>query len=357
MKKNIYKAMVFLLLVTLLAGVLAGCSNEQGGGGALEDGDETITVVDMAGRTVEIPAKVERVVTVFPPSTAMVIAIDGTEHFVGIDMLNVNSEVLHSMDPRIKDLPCFGDIEGDNKEELLKLEPDVVFAGKIHRERFAGIEEYCPVVYVDVNTIEDLNESMQLMGKVLGKDARAQELVSYYKDKMNNIEDMASQIPENEKCRVYMTSHDILKTCTAASIEDFILGVGGGINVAAEIDGSSSTVGELYPEITAEQLLNWNPDVIFINTYCSSDTKDELLTDPRFADIEAVKNKQIFQMPGYIFCWYVGVPESILGMQWTIYKLHPDQVDFTMEQEIRDFYSTFYNQNMSDSTIKDLLGE
>ena len=96
---------------------------------------------------------------------------------------------------------------------------------------------------------------------------------------MDNIKNIASQVPENEKRRVYMTSHAILKTCTAASIEDFILKVGGGINVAADANDSSSTVGDSYPEITAEQLLDWNPDVIFINTYCSSDTKDKLLTD------------------------------------------------------------------------------
>ena len=60
-------------------------------------------------------------------------------------------------------------------------------------------------------------------------------------------------------------------------------------------------------------------------------------------------------MPGYIFCWYVGVPESILGMQWTIDKLHPDKVDFEMEKEVKEFYSKFYNLDMPSSTIIDLL--
>lgn len=348
------QVITLLLIATLLASVLVGCSGNQ------EANDKDVrTVVDIAGRTVELPAQVDSIVTVFPPTTAMVFAIDGGKHLVGVDAANVENKVLKDIDPEFKNVTNIGhQFQGINKEELLELKPDVVFASVMNREKtMKDIEELCPVVYVDVNTIEDLNKSMLIMGKALNKEARAQELVSYYESRMDNIKNIASQVPENEKRHVYMTSHSILKTCTAASIEDFILTVGGGINAASEINLGSGTVGELYPEITAEQLLEWNPDVIFINTYCSSDTKDKIFSDPRFADITAVKNKQVFQMPGYVFCWYIGVPESILGMEWTLYKLHPDKINFEMEKEVKNFYLKFYQLDMPDSKIKELIGE
>jgi ABC-type Fe3+-hydroxamate transport system, periplasmic component len=305
----------------------------------------------MAGRTVEIPTEVQNIVTVYPPATALVFAIDGANRMVGIESLNAKNKVLQDIESKFKNMTNVGhQFRGVNAEELLALAPDVVFASIRNREKtMQEFEPYFPVVYIDVNTIQTLTESMEVVGQVLGKRTRAQELVSYYKQKMENVVTIASQIPENERPRVYMTSHAILKTCTAASIESYILELCGGINVANEVTGG------LYPEITVEQLIEWDPDVILVNSFCSSGTKDEILSDPRLADIKAVKDKQVFRMPDYISCWYIGVPESLLGMEWTLYKLHPERINFQMEGETQEFYLKFYDLDISSATVNDFI--
>ncbi|VUT24609.1 MAG: Cobalamin-binding protein precursor [Candidatus Methanolliviera sp. GoM_asphalt] len=313
----------------------------------------TKTIVDMAGRSVTLPSKVKNIVTVYPPATPIVYAIDGVDHLVGIDCLDVNNQVLKDMEPKFKDIVNVGhQFKGINIEELLSLEPDVVFASIRNRETtMQNYESYFPVVYIDVNTIQSLKRSMLVVGQALDKESRAEGLVSYYNQKMENVVIVASQIPENEKPQVYMTSHGILNTCTSASIESYMLELCGGINVAADV------IGGLYSEITIEQLISWNPDIILVNSFCSSDTKDDILSNPRLASIKAVKNKQVFQIPDYISCWYIGVPESLLGMEWTLYKLHPEKINFQMEEEVKEFYSKFYGYDITDEEIAQILKE
>ena len=96
----------------------------------------------------------------------MVLPLMG-EHLVGIDAPNAKNKVLQDIEPKFKNMTNIGhQFQGVNKEELLELKPDVVFASVMNREKTMNeIEPYCPVVYVDVNTIESLNKSMQIMGK------------------------------------------------------------------------------------------------------------------------------------------------------------------------------------------------
>ena len=348
MKRKSYRVVSLFLVIAVLASMLIGCAGTQSG-----DQSGTKTVVDMAGRTVTLPDDVQNIVTVFPPATAMVLAIDGASHLAGIDSLNANNEVLKSIYPGFGDIANAGhQFRGINKEEILSMEPGVVFAATWNREEtMQECESLFPVVYINVDNIQTFEESMLVVGQALGKEQRAEEIMSYYDQKMENVTGVASQIPQNDRPLVYMTSHDILKTCTAASIESYILELCGGINVAAEVQGG------LYPEITAEELISWDPDIILINTFCSSSTVEDVLSDPRLADIKAVKNRQVFQMPEYISSWYICVPESLLGMEWTLYTLHPEKVDFQMEDEVKEFYSEFYNLDMSSAEVNKLLGK
>ena len=351
MKGKSLKVISLVLAGTVLISMLAGCTAKPASAPAA-----TRTVVDMAGRSVTLPADVQKIITVYPPATALVFAIDGADHLVGIESLNAKNEVLQAIEPKFKSMTNVGhQFRGVNTEELLALAPDVIFASIRNREvTLQEFESYLPVIYIDVNTIQALNESILIVGQALGKEARAQELVSYYEQKMENVLGIASQVPENERPCVYMTSHSILSTCTAESIEDYILGVGGGMNAAADV-ASGGTTG-LYPKITVEQLIAWDPDVIVVNSFCSTETKDEILNDPRLADIKAVKNEQVFRMPDYISCWYIGVPESLLGMEWTLSTLHPEIINFQMEAEVQEFYSKFYGLDMSSATVNELLG-
>jgi ABC-type hemin transport system substrate-binding protein len=133
MRSKFFRMMPLFLIAALLASMLIGCTSNQQEGQA-----ETRTVVDMAGRSVTLSADVQRIIIVYPPATAMVFAIDGADHLVGIDSGTSNSEILKAIEPKFKDMTNVGhQFRGVNAEELLALAPDVQSAVQPIRGCFA----------------------------------------------------------------------------------------------------------------------------------------------------------------------------------------------------------------------------
>ena len=116
----------------------------------------------------------------------------------------------------------------------------------------------------------------------------------------------------------------------------------GGKNAGDVLEGSSWT------DIDNETFLTMNPDVIVIPTdnfaVSSPDyTVEDVLNNATFADVTAVKNGAVYQMPVGFEAWDSPVPSGILGTLWMLHTLHPEL--YTAEQFAADadeFYSTFY---------------
>ncbi len=117
----------------------------------------------------------------------------------------------------------------------------------------------------------------------------------------------------------------------------------GGINCGDVLEGDSRT------EISYEQLLSMNPDIIIIptNNYANGYpdyTKEDILTDPSLSEITAVRNEDIYYMPRGLEAWDSPVPSGFLGTLWLLATLHPDL--YTQDQvadRAYDFYKEFYD--------------
>ena len=85
--------------------------------------------------------------------------------------------------------------------------------------------------------------------------------------------------------------------------------MGGGANVAAELTDT------YWAEVSYEQILEWNPQVIIIVPEASY-TKEDVLADAQLAEVDAVKNKQVYEMPSAFEAWDSPVPSAMLGSLW-----------------------------------------
>lgn len=338
-KNKIIMAVFSLIFIIFITTIVGACNEKR-------------VITDTLNREVSLEKSIDSIITVFPPTTAMVLAIDGAENLKAVDCGSINNQVLKAIYPQFEQVANIGhQFKGINKEEILSFDPDIVFASNWRRNQTMEEHESCfPIVYVNVENIDTFKESFLVMGKALDKEERTRDLLLFYNQKMEKIMQAANSIPLNERPKVYMTSHGTFNTCTKNSIENYILELCGGINVANGLEDELSP-GGLYPEIGVEQLLKWNPDIILVNSYCSSKSINEIYNNPVLEDINAVKNRQVYKMPDFISCWYIAVPESILGMEWTLYKLYPEKIDFNIKDEIKEFYKKFYNYDISDKEI------
>ena len=127
-----------------------------------------------------------------------------------------------------------------------------------------------------------------------------------------------------------------LQTYGSGKYVGVIMDKAGGINVARDISG--------YKAVNMEQIIAWNPQVIFIQDRYAQKVYPEITKSPLWAGISAVKNKKIYITPEYVKPWGHPCPESMaLGELWMAKKLYPNLFkEIDMNKEVQGFYRTFY---------------
>ncbi|MDD4360539.1 MAG: ABC transporter substrate-binding protein, partial [Syntrophaceticus sp.] len=134
----------------------------------------------------------------------------------------------------------------------------------------------------------------------------------------------------------------LLSTCSQDMYQNDLITLAGGKNAAGELTGG-------WVDISPEQLIEWNPDVIVIVQYTTNITPEDVLTDSRYQGINAVKNKQVFWFPSNLSPWDYPSPEAAVGILWTAQKLQPDLFpDLDMIDEADNYFETFYGKTFTE---------
>lgn len=344
------------ILIAVIAigstGLLAACGGEEPTKTVTETVvQKTRIVVDMMGMTVEIPAEVKRVVTPYPIATNIIYTLQGQDKLVGIDDESRGNEWLQKIDPNVTDITTVGMPWSVNIETLLSLNPDVVIgvSGDVRTQvEDAGI----PVIELNLGSGADLETAISLIGTVINKEDNARELVNYYEEQMALISARTSEIPSAERVRVLCIGRDNIYTAAiGGSYQDRMIESAGGINVAQHLTGQG-----WFAQVSIEQILYWNPEVILVPPYIWEGSVEAILNDPQWKDIEAVTDGRVYYIPEGVATWDTPVPESFLCPIWIAQLLYPDKfADVDIRETIKEFYSKFYNLSISDDDIDQIL--
>lgn len=353
------KNKIVLLLIIILA-ISAICVNLFLTPSTIENsGSKNIT--DMANRTVQIPAKINKVVATSPPMTTVMYMI-APEKLTAVNFQWTDDELKYVPD-QYKNLPVVGGWFGSQDgsyEEFIASEPNIIIESvdenidrdistvNERQEKFGTI----PVIAVlDTTDITKVSTSIEFIGKVLGSEDDAQKLIDFnnkYLDKVNG-----TKIPDSDKKSVYYAEgNDGLKTDPSGSSHAQLISICGGKNVADSLLNDNNT-GSI--QVSIEQVIKWNPDVIITT---DPDFYNNVYDDPNWAHITAVKNKEVYLSPQSPFKWFdrpVGA-NRIIGVPWTAKVLYPEHYkDINLKEATKEFYSNFYHYDLSDNQVKDIL--
>lgn len=201
------KASFFIVIMVLLIALRAGCQQKPQGGEATSHNATTRTVVDMAGRNVPLPAKIERVATIGP-----VPVINSFVMAMGEGNKIVNGLPDFAQSPRWKYQTIFApamakepSMQGPNREpnieELLKARPDVVFTMDMASVDVMAAKGL-PVVFLAWRDPEDVKKAIKLVGDVFNKPAQAEDYIKYFDATLKRVNDVVATIPENQRLGV-----------------------------------------------------------------------------------------------------------------------------------------------------------
>ena len=225
------------------------------------------TVEDVSGRKVEIKSEVKRVILGEGRQIYLLAAFDTEAPFqrvVGwrddLPKADFDSyEIYAKKYPQIKKLPTFGGAKDGtfNVEQALTLKPDLVL---MNLESKAATDESkltekldklgIPVVFIDFREkpFENAEKSIRIMGQLVGKPQRAEEIVAFRKKQIDIVIDRLKDFHgKRPKVMLDRAGGYTEECCMSFGDENFgrMVEVAGGINIAKDL--IPGTFGTLNP--------------------------------------------------------------------------------------------------------------
>lgn len=355
--KRINKWLAMLLAVVMVLS-FAACGQEPAPAPQPEpttDVTYPVTVKDMAGREVTLEKQPERIVSGYYISSSACIALGLTDKMVGIEDKSAKRPIYKLAAPALIDLPNVGSAKAFDLEACIATEPDLVILPMKQKDTAQTLQEMgIATLLVLPESHEQLIEMFTLIGTATNTVEQAEKLISYYNTKLSAVTELTRDIPDDEKPVVYLGSTgDILRTAPREMYQASLITTAGGKNAGDVLEGSSWT------DIDNETFLTMNPDIIVIPTdnfaVSSPDyTAEDVMNNPTFSDVTAVKNGAVYQMPVGYEAWDSPVPSGILGTLWMLKTLHPEL--YPAEQfaaDVNEFYTVFYGFSVNERDLRD----
>lgn len=329
---------------------------------ATQETAETREITDMAGRKVTVPTA-ENIESVFSagPVAAIFLYMVAPDKLLGwnYELNDVEKSIILD---KYQDLPNFGMGDAVNYEAVIAANPTIAInSGKINDAMVSDCDALSeslgiPVVAVD-NELNNSAEAFRFMGELLGVEDHAEELAQYAEQVFTDINAL-SDIPEEKKVSVYFgNGEDSLETAPRGSQHAQILDAINAVNVADLELGDGSRV-----QISAEQLLAWNPDVIVVNGEPKADKSgssaaEDILSNPDYASLKAVQDQKVYGTPNAPFSWVdrPAGPNRLIGMRWFSALIYPEYIKCDINEEIHKFFDLFYHVDLSDEQLENVL--
>ena len=331
------KILSLLLCLALLLSLTAVASAEN-----VENTQYPVTLTDQAGRKVTIQEEPQRIVSGYYISTSALIALGLQDKLVGIEAKAAKRPIYQRSAPQLMDLPNVGTAKEFDLEGCAALEPDLVILPLKLKDAAKTLEDLgFPVLLVNPEDQAQLEEMISLIAAATNSQSSAQALLDFTAAQEALLE---KTLEGTRTPSVYLAGNSaLLSTAGDAMYQSDMIRLAGGVNAAAELTDT------YWVEISYEQLLAWDPDYILLASDAGY-TVEDVLADPNLADCAAVKNGNVFKMPGKAEAWDSPVPSGILGAVWLANLLHPEA--FTEEdcaEVIDEYYETFYGFTYSES--------
>lgn len=282
-----------LLAVLLLAAACDDDDDDDGGGGG---GDAVVTVTDLLGRTVDVPANPQAIVGLSPTAVELVYALGGT-------VIGRSASV--DFPPEAEAAADVGTAYAPSIEVILSLEPDLIVADStIHSQpqiRSALEALDVTVIFVGAASYQDVLDGIRIVGEALGASVRAESLI----EEIEAARTAAVAAVAAADVRVVLLIADRDQTLYAANSGGYVgdlLAQIGLVNLVADLPDAGPFPG--YSAVAVEKLLELDPDFIFTVTPAPEPVPrlSTLIPQiPPFRGLTAVTTGRIFELDEQVF--------------------------------------------------------
>lgn len=328
----------------------------------------TITVTDHSGNAVEVPSDIERIVVTdpFPLPSVLSVFFDSADKIVGMppqSMSAAKNSILSELYPEILDASTdFSGESGINIEELITLDPDVVFysAGSADTQKkleSAGI----PAVAVsaskwEYDAPETLENWLDLLKQMFPENNRGDKYREYTEKIESLVNEKTKDLSEKDKENVmflFQYSESSITTSGKHFFGDYWANAAGAKNAGSEIDKENAA------PVNMEQVYEWDPTVIFITNYTTAQPEDiygNLTGSYDWSGINAVQNKRVYKMPLGMYRSYTPGIDSPVTLLWLAKTIYPEKfADVDITEETKKYYKEIFDVELTDEQAEKIF--
>jgi iron complex transport system substrate-binding protein len=221
---------------------------------AAQAASENITIIDSAGREVEIPYPVDKVVLLTADNCELAVVLDALDKVVGVEKSAPGYAEIGEMFGKAANA---GGSQEPDFEKIADLNPDVVLGYKSSLENGVADELEgmgIPFVVCECNRIQTFEKDVELMGRILGKEDNAKEFLAFHNSIMDLIAERTSSISSDQRTSLYLTGGGTTFG-KDGGIEPYLSAVGAK-SIGSELPGESSVT------VDPEWVLDQDPQVI-----------------------------------------------------------------------------------------------
>lgn len=266
---------ILALIIALSMFIISGCSSQQ---------DRTVT--DREGTEVNIPKKIEKIISTAPSNTEVLMALGLGDKLVAIDKYSTDIEGVNTELPQI-------DFSNPDAETIIGLEPDIVIASGHNKtgsteDPFKVISEAgIPVVYIpSSDSIDGIYKDIEFIADVVNEKSKGKEIIDDMKAQVDEIKAIGDTIADKKSVYFEISPAPYLSSFGKSTFLNEMIEIIGAENIFANEDGWISP--------TAEAIIDANPDVIITNAEYMDNPTGEIKSRNAWENINAIKNNEVY---------------------------------------------------------------
>ena len=334
------------------------------------------TVVDLMGREVKVPEEVQKIAAIAGPTYEMVFMLGSGDQIAMVKSGHTDSYPLANLtNPRLETLAglAANPSSSVNIEDYLKHDIDLVvyYDNEIELKKFDAVDMAAIVVSKNTGLIESLEEAkgltidqfiekltqpLDILSTALNTEEARSEYETwrdYCDEKLRMVYERTKDIPMEERQTVYWgnTWGEEIRSTYALKNRWYEVNLAGGQLIGPEENSN-------FPEVTAEQLYSWDPDIILVDNHGGLPglvMQSMYRENSKWSTLSAVQNQQLHRIPAGVFFLDKGSTTTLLVL-WMATILQPELFsDIDMVEEVKYYYSEFYEYDLTDEEAQNVI--
>ncbi len=309
------------------------------------------TIIDSLNREVSVPNKVESIVCVGVGALRYTCYMQASDLVVGVEDYEVKAGMSRLYNyvnfDKFKDLPVIGTNGKPNAEEIINVAPQVIVMTAYASVEADELQEKTgiPVVVVpgsDTTLDEGAYETIRIMGELYGKKEHADDLTKYLKDLEKDLKDRTSAVADGDKPTVYVggvsfKGHHGFEGTEAGYGPLALIG-------AKNLADTTGQTGAF--NIDLEQVLSWDPDVIFLDFNGMSLINEDYKKNPDYYNsLSAVQNGKVYSQISFRSS-ASNLETALADAYYAAMVLYPEQfADVNLEEKIGEIFTKLLGTN------------